>query len=171
MTRFALALLALLPTAALAQTATGHPPAAASATLGDIAISGGFVRAMLPNQPVGGGYFTVHNAATAPDRLVKIATPLAGSSEVHEMTMQGEVMKMRALPEGIAIPAGGTVVLKPGGLHLMFMAVKAPFKAGGTVPVTLTFEKAGKVEVALPVLAAGQMPEEHSTHVMPDTKP
>jgi copper(I)-binding protein len=172
MKRFALALLALLPVAALAETSAGHPPAAAGATLGDLAISGGFVRAMLPNQPVGGGYFTVHNAGTAPDRLVGIATPLAGSGEVHEMSMQGAVMTMRALPEGVEIPAGGTVVLQPGGLHLMFMQVATPFKAGSTVPVTLTFQKAGKVELALPVLAAGEMPDAHAgMHAMPDMKP
>jgi periplasmic copper chaperone A len=70
------------------------------------------------------------------------------------MTMEGDVMKMRELPSGLEIPAGGTVELKPGGFHLMFMGVKTPFKEGDTLKVELKFEKAGQVDVDLPVTAA-----------------
>jgi len=122
---------------------------------GDLEVTGAFTKAMLPGQPVGGGYFTVKNNGQADDMLVSVSSPAAGAVEMHEMAMQGEVMKMRKLEGGIAIPAGKSVELTPGGLHLMFMKVTEPFKAGGTVPVTLTFEKAGKVDLALPIEAAG----------------
>ena len=159
--------LSLVATVALAE------PGAGSATLGDLAISGGFVRAMLPNQPVGGGYLTIHNGGTAPDRLVGVSTQVAGAGALHEMSMTAEVMSMRPLPDGIALPAGATVALTPGGLHMMFTGVTAPFKAGGTVPVTLSFEKAGKVEVDLPVLAVGEVPPSGTTDMdaMPGMKP
>ena len=166
---FALAALALslLTAAALAD------PTAGSATIGDIAISGGFTRAMLPNQPVGGGYLTINNRGTTPDRLVGVSTPVAGAGALHEMSMTAEVMSMRPLPDGIALPAGATVALTPGGLHMMFTGVTAPFKAGSTVPVTLSFEKAGKVEVDLPVLAVGEVPPSGTTDMdaMPRMKP
>lgn len=153
MIRLALAAFALLmPIAALAEPVAGH------AVQGDIAISGGFTRAMLPSQPVGGGYLTIRNAGAA-DRLLGVATPLAQKGELHEMSMKGEVMSMRPLPDGVDLPANGTVALKPGGLHMMFTGVTTPFKAGDTVPVTLSFAKAGKVEVVLPVLGVGQSPE------------
>ncbi|CDZ59571.1 copper chaperone PCu(A)C [Neorhizobium galegae] len=123
--------------------------------LGDLEITSAFTKAMLPGQPVGGGYLTVKNNGPADDMLVSVASPVAGTVELHEMAMQGEVMKMRRLDTGIAIPAGKTVELTPGGLHLMFIKVKEPFTQGGKVPVTLTFEKAGKIDITLPVEAAG----------------
>jgi uncharacterized protein YcnI/copper(I)-binding protein len=123
--------------------------------VGDLDVTGAFTKAMLPGQPVGGGYFTVRNNGKSDDMLVSVGSPIAGSVELHEMAMQGEVMRMRKLDTGIAIPAGKTVELTPGGLHLMFIKVKEPFKQGGKVPVTLTFEKAGKVDITLPIEAAG----------------
>ncbi|EUB95482.1 protein of unknown function DUF461 [Rhizobium sp. CF080] len=122
---------------------------------GNLEITSAFTKAMLPGQPVGGGYLTVKNNGPADDMLVSVASPAAGTVELHEMAMQGEVMRMRKLDTGIAIPAGKTVELTPGGLHLMFMKVKEPFKQGDKVPVTLTFEKAGKMDITLPVEAAG----------------
>jgi copper(I)-binding protein len=128
--------------------------AGGTATLGDLEISGAFTKAMLPGQPVGGGFFTVKNSGKVDDKLVVVSSPTAGQVQMHEMAMQNNVMKMRELKDGIAIPAGGTVKLAPGGLHLMFQKVKAPFKQGESVPVTLTFEKAGKIDVTLKVLSA-----------------
>ncbi|MCJ9752364.1 copper chaperone PCu(A)C [Neorhizobium sp. BETTINA12A] len=133
----------------------------APAKLGDLEVTGAFTKAMLPGQPVGGGYFTIKNNGKSDDMLVSVSSPVAGNVEMHEMAMQGEVMKMRKLDTGIAIPAGKTVELTPGGLHLMFIKVKEPFKQGGKVPVTLTFEKAGKVDITLPVEAAGPAGHEH----------
>jgi len=133
----------------------------APAKVGDLEITSAFTKAMLPGQPVGGGYLTIKNGGKSDDMLVSVSSPAAGTVEMHEMAMQGQVMKMRKLDTGIAIPAGKTVELTPGGLHLMFMKVKEPFKQGSQVPVTLTFEKAGKVDITLPVEAAGPGGHEH----------
>ncbi|MBY5519208.1 copper chaperone PCu(A)C [Rhizobium leguminosarum] len=129
-------------------------PADDSVKAGDLEISGGFAKAMLPGQPVGGGFFTVKNNGQADDRLVSVSSPAAGEVQIHEMVTKDNVMRMRQLKDGIAIAAGETVKLEPGNLHLMFQKVKSPFKQGDTVPVTLTFEKAGKVDLVLQVLSA-----------------
>ncbi|AGS22031.1 copper chaperone PCu(A)C [Rhizobium etli] len=121
---------------------------------GDIEISGAFAKAMLPGQPVGGGFFTVKNNGKTDDRLVSVSSPVAGEVQIHEMATKDNVMRMRQLKDGVAIAAGGTLKLEPGNLHLMFQKVKTPFKQGDTVPVTLTFEKTGKVDLALQVLSA-----------------
>lgn len=130
--------------------------------VGDLDMTGAFTKAMLPGQPVGGGYLTIKNNGKADDTLVSITSSAAAVVEMHEMAMQGEIMKMRRLDGGIAIPAGKTVELTPGGLHLMFMKVKEPFKVGATVQATLTFEKAGKVDITLPVEAAGPGGHQHN---------
>ncbi|MDL2400493.1 copper chaperone PCu(A)C [Rhizobium mayense] len=129
------------------------PTSAATAKLGDLDISGGYVRAMLPGQPVGGGYITIHNGGSSDDRLTSVTSSAAGKVELHEMKMEGQIMKMREVKEGIAIPAGATVTLSPNSLHMMFKQVKTPFKQGSTVPVMLMFDKAGMVDIALPVMA------------------
>ncbi|MBX5009143.1 DUF1775 domain-containing protein [Rhizobium lentis] len=121
---------------------------------GDLEISGGFAKVMLPGQPVGGGFFTVKNNGKTDDRLVSVSSPASGEVQIHEMVTKDNVMRMRQLKEGLAIAAGQTVKLEPGNLHLMFQKVKTPFKQGDTVPVTLTFEKAGKVDLVLQVLSA-----------------
>lgn len=129
---------------------------------GDLELSAASTKAMLPGQPVGGGYVTIKNNGKSDDRLVSVASPLAGRAEIHEMAMVNDVMKMRKLNEGIAIPAGQTVELTPGGLHFMFFNVSKPFAEGDKVPVTLTFEKAGKVEIELPVGSANAGKAEHN---------
>ncbi|MBT9370175.1 copper chaperone PCu(A)C [Rhizobium sp. CSW-27] len=129
---------------------------------GSLSIAHGYLKAMLPGQPVGGGYITITNSGKEADRLVSAETPRSAMVELHEMAMNGDVMVMRPLEKGIEIPAGETVELKPGGLHLMFMKVRQPFKQGETVPVTFTFEKAGKVETLLPVAAAGPGGHQHN---------
>ena len=120
-------------------------------TAGDLELTAGVTRAMLPGQPVGGGFVTITNKGGEEDRLVSATSPEAGEVQMHEMAMEGDVMKMRQLNDGIVIPAGETVELKPGGLHLMFYKVSEPFKEGATVNVTLTFEKAGAVDLVLPI--------------------
>jgi copper(I)-binding protein len=96
----------------------------------------------------------IENKGTA-DQLVSASSPVAGEVQLHEMAMDGNVMRMRQVKD-IALPAGGALELKPGGLHLMFMNIKAPLAAGETVPVKLKFAKAGEVEVKVPVNAMGQ---------------
>jgi copper(I)-binding protein len=122
-------------------------------TAGDLTITGAWARAMLPGQPAGGGYLTITNKGAAADRLVSVTSESAGMVEIHTMETTNDVMVMRPVEGGLEIPPGGTVELKPGGLHMMFMSVKEPFKPGASVPVTLKFEKAGTVEVTLPILA------------------
>ncbi|OWO91052.1 hypothetical protein B5E41_28255 [Rhizobium esperanzae] len=121
---------------------------------GDLEISGAFAKAMLPGQPVGGGFFTVKNNGKTDDRLVSVSSPVAGEVQIHEMATKDNVMRMRQLKDGVAIAAGETLKLEPGNLHLMFQKVKTPFKQGDTVPVTLSFEKAGKIDLVLQVLSA-----------------
>jgi len=144
--RAAAAAFVLLASPAFAHNGVTH--------LGPINISVPFARATLPNAPVGGGFMTIENTGTEADRLVSVTTDVAAKSEIHEMSMDGQVMKMRALTDGLEIPAGETITLSPGGFHLMFMGLKGAFVEGQTVNVTLTFEKAGTVELALPVLGA-----------------
>ena len=155
--RAALAAAILVVTPALAHNGVIH--------LGDINISLPFTRATLPNAPVGGGFLTIENTGTEADRLVSATSEVAGETQIHEMAMEGDVMKMRQLAEGLEIPAGETVVLAPGGFHIMFMGLKQAFVEGETVAVTLTFEKAGSVEVLLPVAAAAaDMPAAAMVH-------
>jgi periplasmic copper chaperone A len=161
MRKFILPLAAALALSALSLfTPNSHAEDAASQatmqelTVGALKITGAWAKAMLPGQPVGGGYLTIENTGAEPDRLVSARASVTPDLQIHEMKMEGDVMKMRALPDGLDIPAGGKVELKPGGYHLMFMEVKTPFKQGDLLKVTLKFEKAGEVEVALPVEAA-----------------
>jgi copper(I)-binding protein len=138
----------------------------APVSIGDIEITDAFTRATLPNAPVAGGYLTITNKGKAEDSLLSATSPAAGKVELHQMSMQGDVMKMAPLPDGIVVPAGETVELSPGGLHIMFMQLKRPFVEGETVPVTLDFEKAGTVEVQLPVGGIGA----DAPDAMPDMK-
>ena len=136
-------------------TALAGAAAAQEATAGDLTIEAPFALATLPNQPVGGGYMTIANGGAAEDRLVAVATPAAGRTEIHEMAMDGDVMRMRPLDDGLPIPAGGTVTLEPGGAHVMFMELAGPLAEGDEIDVTLTFEGAGEVTVTMPVVARG----------------
>ena len=118
-----------------------------------IKIEDAYTRATVPGQQVAGGFLKIENKGVA-DQLISASSPVAGEVQLHEMAMDGNVMKMRQVKD-IAVPAGGAVELKPGGLHLMFMNIKAPLTAGEIVPVKLRFAKAGEVEVKMPVNAMG----------------
>lgn len=130
--------------------------AGTTAVLGDLEIGGAFVLETVPAARSGGGYLTIANTGAADDLLVSATTDAAAVTELHQMRMDGEVMLMRPVDGGIPVPAGETVTLAPGGLHLMFIDLAAPFTAGETVTVTLGFEVAGEVEIELPVLARGE---------------
>lgn len=140
--------------APMANHAAAAPGVMAPVRLGPLQLTAGFVKAMLPGQPVGGGFITITNGGLTDDRLVSISSTAAGRAELHEMGVVNDVIKMRRLDDGIAIPAGATIKLEPGAMHMMFMQVKNAFAAGAEVPVTLTFEKAGTVAVVLPVIGA-----------------
>ena len=134
------------------KTAATQMVMAEPVVLGDLTIESYWARAMLPNQPVAGGFLSVTNKG-ADDRLISVSSKRAARIELHEMLMKDNVMEMREVAGGILVPAGSTLELAPGGLHLMFFDIAEPFKDGETVPVTLTFEKAGIVELMLPVMA------------------
>jgi len=122
---------------------------------GSISIDKPFSRATPGGAKVGAGYMTITNKGAAADRLVSASSPAAGKVEIHEMTMQDGIMKMRELPSGLPIEAGKSASLAPGGYHIMLMDLKAPLKQGDKVPVTLNFEKAGKIDVTLDVQGIG----------------
>ena len=114
---------------------------------------------------VAAGYMTIINKGTAADRLKGFSSPASGKFEMHEMSMDNGVMKMRPLPDGIEVKPGATVELKPGSFHLMFVGIKEPFQKGARVKGTLTFEKAGPVEVEFAVEAVGATPKmDHMEH-------
>lgn len=149
------ALAATLVSIAVPVLAQSHDTHAAEITAGDLTLSGAFTRATLPNAPVGGGYVTIINNGDEADRLVAAESPFSPDVQIHQMAVVNDVMEMNELEDGLEIPAGETVTLAPGGLHLMFMDISEPFVEGETVPVTLTFEKAGEVEIELSVEAFG----------------
>ena len=126
---------------------------AQSTKSGNLEIENAYTRATVPGQKVAGGFMKIENKGAA-DQLLSASSPAAGEVQLHEMSMEGQVMKMRQVKD-IPVPAGGAVELKPGGMHLMFMNIKTPLTAGETVPVKLKFAKAGEVEVKMPVNAMG----------------
>jgi len=118
---------------------------------GELRITQPYARSTVPGQPAGAAYITIENLGKATDRLVSASSPVAKAVEVHTMSMEGNLMKMREVPILEFKPSTKTV-MKPGdGYHLMLMGLKEPLKAGDKFPLTLTFEKAGRVEVAVPV--------------------
>lgn len=161
--------------AAFALAISAAPALADDVKAGDLVISQAWSRATPGGAKVAGGYLVIENKGTTPDRLVSVSADIAGKSEIHEMAMDNGVMKMRPLDKGLTIDPGKTVKFAPGGYHLMLQELKGPFKQGDKVPVTLQFEKAGKVNVSLDVQAVGaQGPGDagHSGHMdmkkMPD---
>jgi hypothetical protein len=119
-----------------------------------------FARATPAGAKVAGAFMTIRNTGTTADRLVSAASPVAGVVELHEMAMDGNVMRMRAV-QGIDIPAGGKAELKPGGYHVMLMDLKGPLVEGNDVPLTLRFEKAGSVDVKVKIESMGATGHKH----------
>jgi periplasmic copper chaperone A len=128
----------------------------ATAQQSGITVSDAWARAMPPGAKAGAAYVTVTNNGTAPDRLVGASTPVAGKAQLHTMTDDNGVMKMRPV-DAIELKPGASVTLKPGGYHVMLFDVKQPLSAGQSFPLTLTFEKAGPVETKVTVAKAGAM--------------
>ena len=153
-------------TALVSMTAPSRPSQCSAALLatparaqevkaGDLVITQAWSRATPGGAKIGGGYLTIENKGTAPDRLIGGSADVAGKIEVHEMAMNNGVMTMRPLDKGLSIEPGKTVKLAPGGYHLMMFDLKSPLKQGDKLPVTLEFEKAGKVQVSLDVAGVG----------------
>ncbi len=125
--------------------------AAHSFKVGQIDIGHPYARPTTAGQQVGASYLKLANQGAA-DRLLSASTPAAASVEMHSMSMEGDVMKMRQV-NAIDLPTGATVALQPGGFHLMLMGLRGPLKAGDKLPMTLKFEKAGEVFVTVNVEA------------------
>ncbi|HEY2928002.1 copper chaperone PCu(A)C [Piscinibacter sp.] len=121
--------------------------------LGNIRIDHPYARATAAGQPTGGAYLKLDNQGSD-DRLLAASAAVSRSVEMHSMTMDGDVMRMRQV-QSIELPAGKTVELKPGGLHIMLVGLKAPLKAGDHFPMKLSFAKAGELTVDVMVQAAG----------------
>ncbi len=131
------------------------PALAEDVKAGDLVITQAWSRATPGGAKIAGGYLTIENKGSAADRLIGAAVDVAARVEVHEMSMKDGVMTMRPLDKGLAIEPGKTVKFAPGGYHLMLMDLNSPLKQGDKVPVTLEFEKAGKVKLSFDVLGVG----------------
>jgi len=143
-----------LCTAIIAACLALLPVLANAAPQPGVRVTDAWVRAAPVGATAGAAYLVVTNTGPAADRLVAGASPAANQVEVHEMSMDGGVMRMRPVAGGLAVPEGGSVALKPGGYHIMLIGLKAPLRAGGTIQLTLTFEKAGSVGLRVPVRVA-----------------
>jgi periplasmic copper chaperone A len=114
-------------------------------------------RATPKGAKTGAVYMTLDNKSGSEDRLTGVSSDVADKLQIHEMKVENGVMKMRKVSDGLPIPAGGSVVLKPGGYHVMMIGLKKPLTAGEKISLTLTFEKAGDISVTVPVQAMGAM--------------
>ena len=133
--------------------------------IGALKIEDAKARATVPAQKMSGGFMKIENKGGA-DKLLAASSAVSKTMELHTMSMEGNVMKMREI-KGIDIPANGKVELKSGGLHLMFIDLKEQLKPGSTIKVKLKFEKAGEVEVPFKVMghpAHGEPGHDHSKH-------
>lgn len=150
----------LLATAALV-LATAPAVLAQTATTGALTVQDPMLRATPPNAPVASGFVTVVNAGEDDDVLeaVMAAPDLSTDVELHEMAMADGIMTMRAVEDGIAIPAGATVALEPGGLHLMLNDLKVPLAPGDSHALTLRFRDAGQVTMDFPVMSLDEIRE------------
>jgi copper(I)-binding protein len=128
----------------IASAALAQPP--------QLEVNSAWARATAPKADIGAAYVTIQSPTA--DRLVSVSAPVAKKAELHTMSMQGMVMKMRPL-SGLDIPAGQAVTLKPGGDHIMLMGLNQSLHPGQTFPLTLDFAKAGARTVTATVEKAG----------------
>lgn len=120
--------------------------------LADIMVKDAYVRSSTPSSPTGAAFMMLMNEGDKDDRLVAASSDVAGRVELHTHTEDADgVMRMGEVEGGIPVPAGEMVMLKRGGLHVMFMGLNGPLEQGSEIDVTLTFEKAGDMQVKIPV--------------------
>ncbi|MCG6857592.1 MAG: copper chaperone PCu(A)C [Salaquimonas sp.] len=144
-----------LPGAIAALLLTAASVWAADYKVGNLEIQHPVAKATAPGAQVAGGYMTIVNHGSEPDWLVGGSADFAGKVEVHEMKMDGDTMIMRPVEGGLEIPAGGSVELKPGGYHVMFMKVTEQLKPDEMRPTKLVFKKAGEVDIEFTVMGMG----------------
>ena len=133
---------------------------AAPSALAGIIVDNPWAPATPPGASVGGGYLAVRNTDPTPDRLIGATSPFAERVEMHVSTADADIMRMRQ-QDSLAIPANGRLELKPGAAHLMFVGLKQAFKEGAAVPLTLRFERAGEINIVLPVQRLGARGHAH----------
>ncbi|HEX3709015.1 MAG TPA: copper chaperone PCu(A)C [Pseudolabrys sp.] len=143
--------------AAVFAALTAAPVEAADVTVGHLKISAAWARATPGGASVGGGYMTITNAGTEPDRLLGGTSGVSKMFQIHQMKMDNGIMKMRPVEGGLEIKPGQTVTLDPSGYHVMLMGLKQPLKQGEHFKATLEFAKAGKVDVDFTVEGVGAM--------------
>ena len=136
---------------------------AADFSVGDLTLSAPWVRASVPGQVNGAGYLKIDSKGAQADRLLSATTEGVNRIELHTVITDNGVAKMREVT-GVDVPAGAGVQLTPGGFHLMFLGLQAPFKTGAVVPVTLKFEKAGEVKVDFEIKPPTYNPSATSGH-------
>jgi len=147
--------LALVLVAVLLIAACVPPPAADTTATGGITIADPYSRTAPQEGGNGGAFMTITNGSSEADRLVSAQSPAAGTVEIHETIDDNGVMRMRPVPDGFEIPAGGKLELKPGGKHIMLIGLVAPLEPGQEIELTLNFEKAGAITVKVPVREPG----------------
>lgn len=160
------ALAALLACAALARADHSHAHDAqghAHANDAPVAAVYPFAYASAAGAKAGGAFISLENRGPA-DRLVAARADIAARTELHEHIHDNGVMKMREVEGGLPLPEGGVVEMKPGGLHVMLMGLKAPLTEGETLPVTLVFESGLELAVEVPVVARGAAPAKAHSH-------
>jgi copper(I)-binding protein len=144
----------------LAQTSTAMP----------IMVENAWARATPGTIKTGGAYMTLVDHGTSADRLIGVATPVAGKAELHVMSEDNGIMKMRPV-DAVPVEPGKPTELKPGGYHVMLIDLKQPLKEGDSFPMTLTFEKAGTIQVTVKVEKPGAMgPMPSASPAMPGMK-
>jgi copper(I)-binding protein len=144
--------------------AHGHGQAHAApgeASVGDVAVTAAYARAAAAPGGASAAYMTL-TAATAPDRLLSAASPAAAKVELHAHTLDAQGVARMIAVQAVEVTPGSPTELKPGGLHVMLMGLTAPLTEGQSIPLTLTFEKAGPVTLEVPVRAPGAAPMTHS---------
>jgi uncharacterized protein (TIGR02001 family) len=127
-----------------------------------------WARATPAGATTGAVYMTISNKSSAADRLTGASSDVADKLQIHEMKVVNGIMEMREVADGLPVPAGGAVMLKPGSYHIMLIGLKKPLEVGDTLPLTLAFEKAGSVSIDVPVKAMGAMNDDMHGMSMPN---
>jgi copper(I)-binding protein len=145
--------LGLLPALGAAAGPTSAPAESAAKPT----IERAWARATAPGVPVAAVYFTIRNPGPRADQVVTLRSPAGERAEIHETKMSDGIMRMRQITDA-TVPAGGGLVLEPGGTHVMLIGLRTPLVPGATVPLVLTFRHAGEVQVRAVVLARDSVP-------------
>jgi copper(I)-binding protein len=157
-------MISIRPALALISFIIAAPLAAHGFTVGQLKIGHPWSRESAPGQKVGAGFLTITNTGTTDDRLLSASSSAAEQVQVHTAGLVNGVMRMRELKDGLAIPAGATVTLAPGGYHIMLIGLKGPLVRGAMIPAELRFAKAGRVKISFKVEAITATEADHAAH-------